>query len=380
MKILIIAPHKSKIGTTKVTIETANILSKYFTVYLLDSCFEWKYVNVSDKVNIINFPIPIKLFLSYLGKKNFLRGRLFMIFTAITLFLFLPFICKKNKIDIVYSSLITLPTLVLRKISNYKVFMSVQGLPKFLYSDTNDRLNYFEGVLRKYLWSLFPPDLYIFMTKDTYNLFNKLNKPSKSIYLPNPVITDNLKILAEEFFEFDFNRSKNIFLSIGRLTSQKNYSLLIDAISVSSIKNNSIFYIIGEGEQITLLQSKVKRYKLESVVFFLGYLDNPYFFLKNCDCFIQTSLWEDPGHALIEAAFFNKILISSNCPNGPSEILKNGFAGILFENNDLNSLISVLDNFEDYKSRKFDLPQISQYHTSQYEINIVKEFNQHFSN
>ena len=37
---------------------------------------------------------------------------------------------------------------------------------------------------------------------------------------------------------------------------------------------------------------------------------------------VLTSLWEDPGAVMIESAYCNKIVISSNCPNGPEEFLK----------------------------------------------------------
>jgi glycosyltransferase involved in cell wall biosynthesis len=40
---------------------------------------------------------------------------------------------------------------------------------------------------------------------------------------------------------------------------------------------------------------------------------------------------------MIEAAACNTFVISSDCPNGPKEFIKND-SGILFKNNDINSL------------------------------------------
>ena len=54
---------------------------------------------------------------------------------------------------------------------------------------------------------------------------------------------------------------------------------------------------------------------------------------------ISPSLWEDPGAVMIEAAFCNKIVLSSDCKNGPKEFLMNSKAGYLFENDNLDSLI-----------------------------------------
>ena len=56
--------------------------------------------------------------------------------------------------------------------------------------------------------------------------------------------------------------------------------------------------------------------------------------------FYFTSLWEDPGFVIVEAALSNIPIISSNCPNGPREIIeKNGY---LFQNNNLESLLKNL--------------------------------------
>ena len=49
--------------------------------------------------------------------------------------------------------------------------------------------------------------------------------------------------------------------------------------------------------------------------------------------FILSSLWEDPGFVIIESAFCNSMIISSNCKNGPREFLLNGKGGCFFENN-----------------------------------------------
>ena len=48
---------------------------------------------------------------------------------------------------------------------------------------------------------------------------------------------------------------------------------------------------------------------------------------------------------MVEAAFSNLFIVSSNCPNGPSEFLDNNRNGILFENNKLGELTK---SFEQY--------------------------------
>jgi len=105
--------------------------------------------------------------------------------------------------------------------------------------------------------------------------------------------------------------------------------------------------LLGEGEEKDLLVKEVKKLKIQGKVSFLGYKQNVYKYLLNSDCFILTSLWEDPGFVLLEAALSNTLIISSNCPNGPNEILSNGQNGFLFQNNNLSDL---LNKFEEFKN------------------------------
>jgi glycosyltransferase involved in cell wall biosynthesis len=65
--------------------------------------------------------------------------------------------------------------------------------------------------------------------------------------------------------------------------------------------------------------------------------------MKGAEAFILSSLWEDPGFVIIEAAFCRTPVFSSNCITGPKEIIKNNYNGFLFESNNIESF---LDCFE----------------------------------
>jgi glycosyltransferase involved in cell wall biosynthesis len=61
--------------------------------------------------------------------------------------------------------------------------------------------------------------------------------------------------------------------------------------------------------------------------------------------FVLPSRWEEMGFVIIEAASCNTTIISSNCPNGPSEFLNYGEAGYLFENNSKDDLVKKINYF-----------------------------------
>ena len=89
-------------------------------------------------------------------------------------------------------------------------------------------------------------------------------------------------------------------------------------------------------------------------IFLKGYSKNIFFFMKKAEVFILSSLWEDPGFVLIEAALCNLFIISSDCKNGPSEFLLNGNAGILFKSNKENELKKSLVDFVNQNSNLKD--------------------------
>ena len=104
---------------------------------------------------------------------------------------------------------------------------------------------------------------------------------------------------------------------------QKNILFLINALNYIFKKQKNLkLFIIGEGEEKKNIVKLIQELKLENKVYLLGFQENVYSYLQNCKCFVLSSLWEDPGYVLIEAAMANAAIISSNCPNGPSEILE----------------------------------------------------------
>ena len=61
--------------------------------------------------------------------------------------------------------------------------------------------------------------------------------------------------------------------------------------------------------------------------------------MRKSDVLVLSSLWEEVGFVIVEVAFCNTFVISSDCPNGPKEFLENGRNGILFKNNEENVFI-----------------------------------------
>jgi len=111
-------------------------------------------------------------------------------------------------------------------------------------------------------------------------------------------------------------------------------------------RENAKLIIIGDGEQKNEIQKFITKNNLENNIILTNYKKNVFPYIKNAKCFILSSLWEDPGFVIIESAFCNIPIISSNCKNGPSEILTEGKSGFLFNTNSKEDFLKKIIEFE----------------------------------
>ena len=214
-----------------------------------------------------------------------------------------------------------------------KIILRISGFPK---------LNF----IRKFLWkiALNKIDLITCPTESTLN----------TIKSQNLVENDKLCLLRDPVICYSLNKSKNedlkgkkFYFAAGRFTRQKNfYSLVVCFSKFLKVFPNEILLIAGEGEDFKKIYEFIHKEKLQKKIQLVGYQENLSKFYKNSKCFILNSLWEDPGFVLLDAAYHNTPIISSDCPNGPKEILNFGQNGILFTYGSEQALIDSLIKFE----------------------------------
>jgi glycosyltransferase involved in cell wall biosynthesis len=147
-------------------------------------------------------------------------------------------------------------------------------------------------------------------------------------------------------------------VAVGRLDFQKNYELMFDAFQSFLIKQHVTedyrLLIIGDGPlKDQLIKSVIKR-KLDRQVKFMGFLSNPFPYIKNADALIMTSRWEGLPTVIIEALTLGTQVISTDCPTGPRELLQNGEYGHLCRVNDIDCLSENISKI--YKGEKKEVP------------------------
>ena len=348
MKLYYWSPFISNIATEKAVVNSIKSVKKFskekINPYLLDTIGEWdiqKKNLTNNNIRIIDL-LNFKL-LKYLPKYGFFRSR----FSYIVVFFFSIFklhkILKKDKPEYLMIHLMTFIPLLLLLFFNYetKFILRISGYPK---------LNY----LRSFFWKIVGKKVY-FITTPTIATMDLLKKFkifdfNKIKYLPDPIL--NIDEIKKKKLDDNTNNKKiffdKIIVSIGRLTKQKNFEFLVEAFNkiIDEYPNFTLF-ILGEGEKRKKLEKQIKKLNLENKVFLIGHEKNIYKYLKRAEMFILSSLWEDPGFVLVEAGYSNTIVLSSDCPNGPKEILNNSQNGFLYRK---NSLISFVEKFKEIQN------------------------------
>ena len=81
-------------------------------------------------------------------------------------------------------------------------------------------------------------------------------------------------------------------------------------------------------------------------------------YLKKAKGFILSSLWEDPGFVLIEAIYSNTIVISSDCPSGPKELIGDR-KGVLFKSNSHDDFIKKFNYLDNLSQIEIDKLRIN---------------------
>ena len=345
-KIFFWSPLLSNVGTVNAVIGMASSLRKYSNnkVYVLDILGEFKNFRNHNRLYFLSF-IRINGIVPSTGKFS----KFLIIFFSI---LAIPFLVRKiiiHKPDYIITGLVGfIPILLKLFFRRLVVINSIQGYPRF-------------NIFRQLIWKFFykRSDYLLTMTNKTKKMIvDRIGIENKKILVvENPVISKDIKRLALESIDADeqFIFKKKVYCAIGRLTVQKNFFELLEGFKKYSNEVDSDFnlIILGDGELKEDLITYIQKNNLNNF-YLLGFKKNPYKYLYRSDLYVSTSSWEEPGHTLIESGYLNVPVLTSNCPNGPDEIIINGYNGLKYELGNITDFLNKLKIFNnlDEQSKK----------------------------
>lgn len=307
-------------GTERVSIDIANALSEdkeRYKVYMLNL---WEGLSPFFKLNenIDNHQIHSQ-------QISFSKGYLLTIYRLRKYLI-------ENKIDVLIVvesmlALFSLPAVVGLKLKhitwehfNYNVDLGRMGRR-----------------LARHLSRIFSDKIVTLTERDKKIWLNKTIGSAEIVAIPNPSpypINHNIPSFM----------NKRV-LSIGRLTYQKGFDLLLQAWSI--VMRNTHFQdwklqIVGEGEDKTELENLIKKLNLGSSVKLYPFSNQIDIFYKNASIFCLSSRFEGLGMVLVEAQCFGLPAVSFNCDIGPAEIIEDGKNGYLCTPENIEDLADKL--------------------------------------
>lgn len=127
------------------------------------------------------------------------------------------------------------------------------------------------------------------------------------------------------------SRKTPVIVAAGRLSTQKNYPLLLRAFARANTVTALRLIIIGTGNdaQTQITKDMAQSLEVESQIDFIGFKPNPYPYFAQANIFALSSSWEGFGIVLLEALSCETTIVSTNCPTGPAHILDGGTYGYL---------------------------------------------------
>jgi len=124
-----------------------------------------------------------------------------------------------------------------------------------------------------------------------------------------------------------------VILGIGRLHRQKNFPLLIRAFALLRRQRPARLMILGTGTPAAQkeLQDLAIQLGVADDVALMGYVENPFAYLRRAALFVLSSSWEGMSNALLEAMACGCPVVATRCPTGTVEVLADGRFGPLVE-------------------------------------------------
>ena len=305
----------------------AQRVMKNLVTYLIEKDYSVILVNDFDVGEKNSFDIPDEVERVYLRKNNLGNPIVKNIERIVTL----RKLVKKEKPDIILSFL-GAPNIrsVLATVGiGVKRIISVRNTPEYEYG---------KSVISKLVVNLLfrQVDGCVFQTDDAKSYFNK-KLQYKSRVILNPV--------DKSFFNIKRVEDCKGIVTIGRLESQKNHKLLIQAYSNLLERDNEIddLYIYGDGSLREDLEKFIYNNELQNKVHLLCKISNVAEILSSSKLFILSSDFEGLPNVLMEAMACGTPVISTDCPcGGPKMLIENINQGILVKCNDIKGLENAI--------------------------------------
>ncbi len=167
-------------------------------------------------------------------------------------------------------------------------------------------------------------------------------KPNNIVSIYNPFDIEEIRSKSNQCDE-KIPQEKYI-INVARFAFQKRHDILIKAYAKANIEHKLV--LIGttdkpaDEDNLSNIKNLINELGLENQVIFSGFISNPYSWMKNADLFVLSSDLEGLANVLVESLIVNTMVVSTDCPFGPSEVLTGDLSSFLSPVRDVEALSS----------------------------------------
>ena len=239
-----------------------------------------------------------------------------------------------------------IPSMIAKILSGVdtNMILTEHNNPKLLLSDKNpyqrkDRIVY---KLAKHLYPR--ADVVVGVSEGvTDALRNIVPSATTTTTIYNPVVSEDITTRSENKPSHRFFDTDVPVILGAKPEAQKNIPMLIKSFSRLIERVDANLVVVGTGEQTELVQQQAEELGISSSVDVCGFVPDIYPYLGSADIFASTSDWEGLPTIHIEALACGTPVVSTDCPSGPREILRDGEYGTLVPTGDVEKFSQALE-------------------------------------
>ncbi|MBL0351760.1 MAG: glycosyltransferase [Dechloromonas sp.] len=131
-------------------------------------------------------------------------------------------------------------------------------------------------------------------------------------------------------------------LAVGTLKKIKDYATLLKAFAMLRQRLDVRLLILGEGDCRLALEAQARELAIADSVSMPGFVKDPMPYYRQADLFVLSSTGEGFGNVIVEALAAGTPVVSTDCPSGPREILRDGKYGLLVPVGDAHALAKAM--------------------------------------
>jgi len=233
---------------------------------------------------------------------------------------------KGNDIKVIYSSSFR-PDLINFLLSNFNKIKRVSGPRGDLYKNYKYDYGVIFGSILAFIQYLIMNFLDKRIALSSYMQNFKPFPLWKDLDLiPNFIDEETVKVLSNRESN---NKNEYDIIFLGQLSERKRPQMVLEVVKKFFEAGNALKAIfIGEGPLNDKLQEQAKAWKIDHLITFLGFVENPYPYLKNSKVLFLPSLSEGVSRAAMESLYLGTPVILADVEAG-KELIVPGINGEL---------------------------------------------------